>query len=358
MEFEEFEVRAQLVKTEVYHLNPADDVIANAEQEVHYFFIPGNPGSVYFYLSWLQNFYHRIVQYFDNQFGVGKTACYLHGYSHANHHFKESESAENIPSDAHDLSFQIDHSNSFIDAVLKRSNNSINRKRMCIYCGHSIGAYIILQVLNNAKNLISECISVILVTPFIAFKQLPLSQKVFLSLVNASEGFTSFFANFSRRFLNNIPLVFRKQLIRKLTAESMDESCSEVIASRLFTRRLVENFLRMGHEEIDSVFFNEDLMFSIIKSLSGRVRILSVYTDNDVWAPLGDKVILDSMPHMHTEFIEGIDHAFSMHYKAHYGVSNVIIKFISDGIRKSGGQNKAKTSVDVNNTMIIQRARL
>ena len=59
---------------------------------------------------------------------------------------------------------------------------------MCMYIGHSIGAYIALEVLSNAKHLVSECTSVVLLMPFIAWKQLPTTHKLFLNLVSASEG--------------------------------------------------------------------------------------------------------------------------------------------------------------------------
>jgi uncharacterized membrane protein YgcG len=105
----------------------------------------------------------------------------------------------------------------------------------------------------------------------------------------------------------------------------MDEGCVSATAARLFTRRLLANFLKMGRDEIAQVPLNEARMLSTIARLSDQMQLFALYTDNDQWAPERDCARLRQCgTHVRTAFVPHVRHAFPMQRQTYVPVSAVM----------------------------------
>ena len=57
-------------------------------------------------------------------------------------------------------------------------------------------------------------------------------------------------------------------------------------------------------------------MMQRIKSLSEHIKTYALYTDNDVWAPVGDYYMMKSdLPYVALGFKAGLTHAFSTSFE-------------------------------------------
>ncbi len=173
--------------------------------------VPGNPGSVVFYLDFLLGLQALYRASFPDDF------INVHSLSHANHHLKPSGerdkklatattisaglnnplpettalNSEGREFASYGLEFQNLHTLEFISKVLRGSksgncnNNSDNSnesskcRRRLFLIGHSIGAFIILDNINRlnlkGNSLISSHLSgVIMLMPFIFWRNIPM----------------------------------------------------------------------------------------------------------------------------------------------------------------------------------------
>ena len=199
--------------TEILHISPSgqkhDVERSHGDSRTHIkhvIFIPGNPGCLHFYTTWLPELHAMIESYFHVKTTSDTeedTVVYVHGFSHPNHHFHDSSDDsygcedsktktffEDSDYEKHTLPYQIEHAAAVIRSILQTHEDSqtsthshtieTNRSRQSIslVC-HSLGAYVALLLLDDKNNqdirlLTEHCI---LLMPFIGFKHIRILDK-------------------------------------------------------------------------------------------------------------------------------------------------------------------------------------
>lgn len=134
--------------TEVYHYRPATPKAASHAIVL----VPGNPGAVYFYMPFLESLGKSLG---------GRSS--VHGFSFANHHLSRGDAEDDFTNSALGLEQQIAHSAAFIDSVAHELpvNGTIT------LIGHSIGAYIVLQIISRGPSIMARLAGVIHLMPFV-----------------------------------------------------------------------------------------------------------------------------------------------------------------------------------------------
>ena len=315
------------IPSEVYHeryfpsttISSALKSTPRLRKVLHVFFIPGNPGTLFFYIRFLQ------------ELGQLLTACpalsayaaiCCHGLGHAMHHL-ETSSIQTAVLEAKketsrcDLEFQTHHANEFIQSVLS------NRTRYepaglfdydCMIVGHSIGAYIVLQILQQYPALLKRTKYLMLLMPFIAWSKLPTLHRAKLSSFIRLYPFSYHCMTNLAKPLLRMSSSLKRRLVGLATGHTGD--VLEAIAVGLTSDRIVQNFLTMGADEIRHVRENEQQMLNYLIELDQTQRemeIVAVYTDDDDWAPLGDANELARVLTRATVIVEpGLTHAFAL----------------------------------------------
>ena len=114
-----------------------------------------------------------LVKEAERVFGSGQVDVHLHGLSHANHHFSQHDEHEHDQTaNIYGLQFQIDHAEAFVRSSLGLSDSAFDAAAGCpplpmlSFIGHSIGAYIVLDMLDRYALLARACTSCTLLMPF------------------------------------------------------------------------------------------------------------------------------------------------------------------------------------------------
>ena len=316
------------VKTDTFHLGciyrfggiPA----GNDRKSLHIFLIAGNPGTLHFYICFLQKL---LVTVQNSAYFAKYDRISCHGVGHANHHLQCSLTSKDIhgisdETASYGLEFQIRHKAAFITSVLEcpRHNLEIGNSKDdtdVMMVGHSIGAYMVIDVLTRSEELMHQTKHILLLMPFISWTHLPLLHRTKLS---------SFLAlhPLSQRLLTSLasPLLrmepsMRRSVLRRLTGLKGD--ILDKVSDGLINKRLLDNFLAMGVDEIRDVRINQRRMISLLEELDRgssckKKDIFVLYTDNDEWAPLKDSEILRDRLKINTTIIieNGLTHAFSL----------------------------------------------
>jgi len=415
MEFEDVYVYGCSVPTETLHLGKArvsKDRAPTASAPAivwHTFFVPGNPGCLWYYLPWLQDVQAMQQQQADSIYGAGTVQVMVHGLSHANHHFStvsdtaaaaatasaasakpgagsQSSTCSAPVYEAYGLDFQIEHVRVFVLATISKYNSGSGgepSRPMLSFIGHSIGSYFVLDILQGAQagdgwvdtyadadanadanantnakgtaaargpSLAAMTVSVVLAMPFITWSTLNLGHRLQLSAFEAAPaGAVTWGAAKLLSLVQGIPLPKRITYLRRLQSGEggMDDQCSDVTSSRFFTKRMISNFVAMGRDEILQVPANEERMLAIIADLSSRakVRILSIHTDDDVWAPLQDKGRIEALaPQVDTLYVPGLQHAFCMVRGQHAAMTQALRVFTGKLLVHSPGRGRATSA--------------
>ena len=289
-------------------------------KRLHIFFVAGNPGTLHFYLNFLQTFFTGLV---SSNFCTPYDTIYCHGVGHANHHVEVesalSSSSKSQPSDdaeKYNLEFQICHKLAFITSVSDNDGDGFLSADVMMI-GHSIGSYIVLEMLERCERLKQQTKYINLLMPFIFWSKLPFLHRAKLSSYVALHPMsqhliTSLVSTFLKIGHKN-----RKKLIGMITGEEGEQL--DTIADGMVNKRIVNNFLSMGFDEIRDVRSNEGRMLSLIQHLDeetvdGKKDVFILYTDNDEWAPEADaKMLRRTLKHGTTIVTEpGLTHGFSL----------------------------------------------
>lgn len=332
----------QIVPTEVYHLGPKQVSCTSSPRRhvFHTFFVPGNPGSLFYYLPWLQATHDILVAAANQAFGANQIDVFVHGFSHANHHF--SQHGENTSPCIYGLEFQVEHAFSFVQTVLgslmpsasKDARTTNSEKVMLSFIGHSIGAYIVLDMLDRFPPLVKLTLSCSLLMPFITWTTLPALHRWKLAALSLIPKITHLLARRMVAMLQNISLARRRALIASALKDEMDADCVEATATRLFTHRLIANFLCMGLDEIQTVPLNEHRMLAIITRLSAQLHIHALYTNDDLWAPETDMHRLRELgPYVATAFVPHVRHAFTMQRETYEPVNKALSLWFANALQ-------------------------
>ena len=316
------------VKTHTIHLScvyrfsgiPAD----NDGRSLHIFLIAGNPGTLHFYISFLQRL---LITVQDSAYFSKYDRISCHGVGHANHHLEsslKSKDAHGISDEtaSYGLEFQICHKLAFITSVLEcsRYNLEIGRSKddtEVMMIGHSIGAYMVIDVLTRSEELMHQTKHVLLLMPFISWTHLPLLHRTKLSSFLALHPLSQRLITFLASPLLRMEPSKRRSVLHRLTGLKGD--ILDTVSDGLINKRLLDNFLAMGVDEIRDVRINQKRMISLLEELDRgssckKKDIFILYTDNDVWAPLGDAEIFRERLKISTTIVveNGLTHAFSL----------------------------------------------
>lgn len=289
-------------------------------KRLHIFFVAGNPGTLHFYLNFLQSFFSGLV---NSNFCTPYDAVYCHGVGHANHHVELesalSSSSKSQPSDdaeKYNLEFQICHKLAFITSVSDNDGDGFLSADVMMI-GHSIGSYIVLDMLERCELLRQQTKYITLLMPFIFWSKLPFLHRAKLSSYVALHPMSQHLITSLVSTFLKIGHKKRKRLIGMITGEEGEQL--DTIADGMVNKRIVNNFLSMGFDEIRDVKSNEGRMLSLLQHLDeetvdGKKDVFLLYTDNDEWAPEADaKMLRRTLKHGTTIVTEpGLTHGFSM----------------------------------------------
>ena len=306
------------IKTDTIHLtSTVRSSSIQSPRVLHIFFIAGNPGTLHFYVSFLQKLFERIV---NSECFESYDILQCHGVGHANHHLdRPSYDSSTTAGDAEsfNLEFQILHKLAFISSVLDFSLGDVRYDQSncdIMLIGHSIGAYILIDALQRSELLTFQTKHIVLLMPFISWSRLPLLHRAKLSSFSALHPI-------SNRLLTSIasPLLrlessTKRRLVGQVT--SLKGESLTTVADGLMNMRLLRNFLAMGIDEIRDVKTNQSRMLSVLEKIDsgGNSRILLLYTDNDEWAPGADAEYFRQKLKFNTTVVlqPGLTHAFSL----------------------------------------------
>lgn len=207
--------------------------------------------------------------------------------SHAGHHLRDSadDTCGSESTETFGLDWQISHKAAFIHSILDQYNTESNLNsqtaaqqpiQICLI-GHSIGAYMILKLLSTDIRIRQHTKHISLLMPFILWSNIPYTHRFNLNSFTLS--------NYTQRMLttviqNILHLVFNSGIVpkavlrciinntlitRKNTVNS--DYFIDILCNRLFTPRMVANFLHMGGDEIRNVPRDEVEMINILRSI-------------------------------------------------------------------------------------------
>lgn len=312
------------VYTDTLHLKSEKRLVfsePNAEtKSLHLFFFPGNPGTLYFYTTFLERLLNGIR---DSDYFADYEHIYCHGTGNANHHL-EGSSTSTVQSEttcddleSYGLEYQIRHKLAFIKSVIDplRTQDVDNTEIMMM--GHSIGAYMAIDALQRCEYFMQKTKHVMLLMPFLSWSKLPYLHRTKLSLF-------SYFHPRSHHLVTILmgPLLRMNPSLRRNmlgTVTSLKGKILSIVSDGLINRRILDNFLVMGYDEIRDVNKNQLNTFSLLEELDrgmrcGEKEIFMLYTDNDEWASLKDaKIFKERLKGNTTITVEpGLTHGFSL----------------------------------------------
>lgn len=318
------------VMTDTFHLSSIyrtnDCSIDNPGKTLQIFFIAGNPGILHFYTSFLQKLLKGLEDgiYFTN---YDRISC--HGVGHANHHLQGSltcKASNGIDDDSQyfGLEFQICHKLAFITSILEKdmeqsglNNENCRNNTEVMMIGHSIGAYMVIESLTRSERLMQLTVDVILLMPFISWSHLPILHRTKLSTFVLLQPYSHRLITALASPLLQMEPSMRRNFLGRVTG--MKGDILNTMSDGLICKRLLENFLVMGADEIRDVRVNQGRMFSLLEELDRgkscrQKNILLLYTDNDEWAPMNDATTLKGRLDRNTTVViePGLTHAFSM----------------------------------------------
>mmetsp|Transcript_136 Transcript_136/g.162 ORF Transcript_136/g.162 Transcript_136/m.162 type:complete len:369 (+) Transcript_136:152-1258(+) len=310
--------------TDTLHLR-SDQFLGLSEPNVktkslHIFFFPGNPGTLYFYINFLERLLNGIR---DSDYFAEYEYIYCHGTGNANHHL-EGSSTSTVQSEttcddveSYGLEYQIRHKLAFIKSVIDplRAQDVDNTEIMMI--GHSIGAYMAIDALQRCEYFMQRTKHVLLLMPFISWSKLPKVHRTKLSLFSYFHPRSHHLVTFLMGPLLRMNPGLRRNILGTVT--SLKGKILSIVSDGLINRRILDNFLVMGYDEIRDVKKNQLNTISLLEELDrgkrcGEKEILMLYTDNDDWASLKDAKIFEERLKCNTTITvePGLTHGFSL----------------------------------------------
>lgn len=315
------------------------------------FFIAGNPGTIEFYGSFLQQFSSQL-----NSVDIESNIHYdIYCPGHAFHHLDDG-AACNFQSKG--LDFQIEHKIAFVTNILK----STRFDGEIILVGHSIGSFMLLDMISKNVLIKKHTKLVSLLMPFIFWDNIPYLHRAKLNafvLSSPSQALLTGLIQLIRFSVFDVmPRLFLRSLVKmSFTHSKCDceyDHIVDILCNRLFTHRLVNNFLHMGSDEIKQVPLQQKRMLSILQKIdcdnkhiyhsnTQNIKLHLLYTDNDEWAPSEDIERLKSTFTLNKKFtedhldrapprityIEGLGHTFTLKRHAISEVVNELVTAIT-----------------------------
>lgn len=316
------------IATDVYIIKD-NEINDNHSRQVNIIFIPGNPGTLEYYIDFLEEFYERCY--------ARKLICCelnLYGIGHLNHHLI-NEDIYNESYERFDLNDQINHKIEYLTKIIMKSEY---KTMEFMFISHSIGSYIVFDILNRDSVIRSHTGEVISLMPFILWKNIPFSHKLKLqTYTNLYTIVHPLIAYLAYTFLHRSNS-FKKSFVKYSTGMK-DGYLLDITSTKLPSRRLIQNFFSMGRSEIETIAGNDEYSLSTLKKLDiDKMPMCFIYTNDDVWAPESDCQVLMNNLHNnrnHIQFCRDVTHGFTLVEEGSQRVINEIMKYYSNRKRQN-----------------------
>ena len=170
----------------------------------------------------------------------------------------------------------------------------------------------ICELLRLNPSYVENTVCIYLIMPFMIWRNVPLSHKVKLNVFRYTRYVSQWVIEQLAAIVEAVGESTEgtlERLVRALAPQLNDEAI-DVVTHRLVSKRMASNFLSMGIGEIIAVPLHELRTLNFLSSV-GAKQFWALYTDNDVWAPEADAVLLkDTCPWCDVEVMAGLTHGF------------------------------------------------
>ncbi|WCJ34219.1 Lipid droplet-associated hydrolase [Euphorbia peplus] len=221
----------------------------------HVLFIPGNPGFISFYTEFLESLYEFLGGV------VSITAI-----AHISHSRKDWENGRLFS-----LQEQIDHKVDFINHELQ------NIEVPVVLVGHSIGAYIAIEVLKRFRDKVIYCVALY---PFLTLNPKATWQTIIDKISGSS--ILSAGVSFCVGLLGMLPNWALRSIVLKSLGKSWSASAVEVACSQLPKYYVSQNVLHMAMHEFREL--SAPLDWTFLKENKDKITFL--FGSDDHWGPL------------------------------------------------------------------------
>ncbi|KAL6853391.1 hypothetical protein ACP4OV_019420 [Aristida adscensionis] len=229
--------------------------IRSKEPALHVLVIPGNPGVIAFYKDFVEALYENL----------GGQAS-ITAIGHISHSQKDAEHGRLFS-----FREQIDHKVDFIEKELQYSEQSI------ILVGHSIGAYIGLEIFKQLPNKINFFIGLY---PFLTLNKSSVTQSAIGYIARSSLlsiGVSSFAS-----FIGSLRYSVTRGIVRRFLGPSWSVTAVDAACRDLLRYHTIRNVLFMAMTEFQKLSEQPDWTF--IRAKQGKVALL--FGVDDHWGPL------------------------------------------------------------------------
>ncbi|XP_010534400.1 PREDICTED: lipid droplet-associated hydrolase isoform X2 [Tarenaya hassleriana] len=221
----------------------------------HVLFITGNPGVASFYKDFVESLYN----FLDGNASI--TAI-----GHISHTSKDWESGRLFS-----LQEQIDHKMDFIRQELR------DVKVPIVLVGHSVGAYISLEMLRKCLDKVIYCVGLY---PFLALNRQSLKQSYIVKLAMSS--FLSTTASLLIASLGLLPMGVSRLFVSKFIGNSWSDAAVQAACTHLRQYHTMRNVLFMAKTEFTKLAEEPDWDFM----RENQSRLAFLYGIDDHWGPL------------------------------------------------------------------------
>jgi len=305
------------VVTDAYHYPASWHTSPRVSTQV--ILIPGNPGLLFFYLPFLERLGKSLL--------AGRTWCCVHGFGLAGHHLYELEDQNVEPHTGVSLECQIQHVYLCIMSILENHHPG-----KIILVGHSIGSYLVMEVLSRFMDIREKVVAVAHLMPFIRWKNIPFYHKIKLTAYLYTESASNAVIHLVHSRIQQLSLAERIRLCERAGIR-MGETWDVVplIAGRLApSTRLLINFFAMGRDEIQVISREEERLMDFLRGLDGLCGQLILITDDDEWCPEADALFYRKfLSHTRVEFRRGLTHGFTFTNEGMEQVADLLKTFIN-----------------------------
>ncbi|CAO1941007.1 unnamed protein product [Urochloa humidicola] len=229
--------------------------IKSKEPSLHVLVIPGNPGIAAFYKDFVEALYENL----------GGQAS-ITAVGHISHSQKDSEHGRLFS-----MHEQIDHKVDFIEQELQHSEQSI------VLVGHSIGAYIGLEVFKRLQNKINFFVGLY---PFLKLNKNSGTQSAigFIARSSLLSKGVSLFAS----FIGSLQPSVIRAIVRRFLGSSWSVTAVDVACCHLLKYHTMRNVLFMAMTEFQKLTEEPDWTF--VREKEDKIAFL--FGVDDHWGPL------------------------------------------------------------------------
>ncbi|KAK6944092.1 Lipid droplet-associated hydrolase, partial [Dillenia turbinata] len=255
--------------------------IHSDDPKLHVLFVPGNPGVVAYYKDFIESLYEML----------GGSAS-ITAIGHISHTKKNWDCGRLFS-----LQDQIEHKMEFIKHELQNVEGPI------FLVGHSIGAYITIEMFKRSPEKVIYCICLY---PFLAVNpESPWQSKI--RNMAASPFMSAAISSFAA-FLGILPRCATKGIVMKHLGESSSATALDVTCSYLLQYHTVRNVLFMALTEFEKLSDAPDWEFMRLK----QHQMAFLFGLDDHWGPISMfKEIANQVPNINLYLErEGHPHSF------------------------------------------------